>query len=67
MKPQRIGRLRNTGKGIEGHIRIGDTVHLITVVPNAHKQSPSDADMFVLLIPRSMNLEKQIVTEYEAK
>lgn len=70
MTPQRIGKLRNRGKGIEGHIRIDGRMHRITVVPNPRKQNEDDADMFVLLIepkPTDILRDRRPIDGYETK
>lgn len=70
MTPQRIGKLRNVGKGIEGFIRVDGKMHKISVVPNPRKQNQSDADMFVLLIPMSqidLLRDRQSIENYETK
>lgn len=67
MSPQRIGKLRNTGKGIEGNVRIDGKMHRITVVPNPRKQNEDDADMFVLLIPQGLPRDTQMLSDYETK
>lgn len=70
MTPKRIGKLRNVGSGIEGHIRVDGKMHKIVVVPNPRKQNPFDADMFVLLVPSNptdLFRENQIIERYETK
>jgi hypothetical protein len=67
MTPQRIGKLRNVGKGIEGNIRIDGRMHRITVVPNPRKQNEDDADMFVLLVPPGLPRDTQAIEGYETK
>lgn len=67
MIPKRIGKLRNVGNGIEGHIRIDGRMHRITVVPNPRKQGTDDADMFVLLIPQGLPRDNQMLQSYETK
>lgn len=70
MIPKRIGKLRNVGNGIEGHIRIDGRMHRITVVPNTNKQGSHDADMFVLLIepkPTDILRDRPAFDGYETK
>lgn len=67
MTAQRIGKLRNSGKGIEGNIRIDGKMHRITVIPNPRKQGTDDADMFVLLIPQGLPRDNQMLKSYETK
>lgn len=67
MTAQRIGKLRNSGKGIEGNIRIDGKMHRITVIPNPRKQGTDDADMFVLLIPQGLPRDNQMLQSYETK
>lgn len=70
MIPKRIGKLRNVGNGIEGHVRIDGKMHKIVVVPNTNKQGSFDADMFVLLIepkPTDILRDRRPVDGYETK
>lgn len=48
MKLERIGRLRNNGRGLEGSVRIDGKLHRIVIAPNDAKRDSFDADFFVL-------------------